>query len=414
MARARQTSRWAIMSMFALVVSSHSFLCPALGSLALDPGSVSLDASDGTAGAPRAAGAMRVNQSAMSSSSPSCRSCPENRKRYVDWLREIETQCKLRHRQASPKVGWLQHKFFDSNLTTSFVVVDQDGNGDHASVQEAIDAVPVNNTVPITIFVSPGVYQEKVKIVESKPYITLQGSGADLTTIVWDDYAGKLGVDGSHLGTFHTATVHVSAPYFSARGITFKNSAPVQPAGSQAVAFQITGDMAAFYECNFIGAQDTLYDHSGRHYFKSCFIQGSVDFIFGNGRSLYKDCELNAIGSGALTAQKRQNASDNTGFSFVNCRILGNGLVYLGRAWGPFSRVVFLYCYMDSVINPGGWDDWGDSSRDMTVFYGEFNCTGPGANGMRRVPWSYVLTEAEAQPFLDERFIEGDAWLQYL
>ena len=46
--------------------------------------------------------------------------------------------------------------------------------------------------------------------------------------------------------------------------------------------------MAAFYRVSFYGAQDTLYDQNGRHYFEKCFIQGSIDFIFGDGQSLYK------------------------------------------------------------------------------------------------------------------------------
>jgi hypothetical protein len=58
--------------------------------------------------------------------------------------------------------------------------------------------------------------------------------------------------------------------------------------GGQAVALRISGTKAAFYNCSFNGAQDTLYDHKGLHYFNNCFIQGSVDFIFGSGRSLYE------------------------------------------------------------------------------------------------------------------------------
>jgi len=54
------------------------------------------------------------------------------------------------------------------------------------------------------------------------------------------------------------------------------------------VALRVTGDQAAFYGCGFYGAQDTLNDDGGRHYFKECLIQGSIDFIFGNGRSLYE------------------------------------------------------------------------------------------------------------------------------
>lgn len=70
-----------------------------------------------------------------------------------------------------------------------------------------------------------------------------------------------------------------------------KNNAPEPVPGeadAQAVALRIEGDQAAFYGCGFYGAQDTLLDDKGRHFFKDCFIQGSIDFIFGNGRSLYQ------------------------------------------------------------------------------------------------------------------------------
>lgn len=46
--------------------------------------------------------------------------------------------------------------------------------------------------------------------------------------------------------------------------------------------------MAAFHGCRFLGAQDTLYDHKGRHYFQDCYIEGSIDFIFGDGLSQYR------------------------------------------------------------------------------------------------------------------------------
>ena len=69
-----------------------------------------------------------------------------------------------------------------------------------------------------------------------------------------------------------------------------QNTAPAPPGGAvgkQAVALRISGDYAAFFNVNFYGAQDTLYDHKGRHYFYRCYIEGSIDFIFGNGRSFY-------------------------------------------------------------------------------------------------------------------------------
>lgn len=69
-----------------------------------------------------------------------------------------------------------------------------------------------------------------------------------------------------------------------------QNSSPMpneNGVGGQALAMRISGDKAAFYNCKFIGFQDTLCDDKGRHFFKDCFIQGTYDFIFGNGKSLY-------------------------------------------------------------------------------------------------------------------------------
>lgn len=69
-----------------------------------------------------------------------------------------------------------------------------------------------------------------------------------------------------------------------------QNTAPPPPPGAigmQAVALRVTSDYAAFHQCTIIGNQDSLYDHNGRHYFKDCYIQGSIDFVFGDGLSIY-------------------------------------------------------------------------------------------------------------------------------
>lgn len=61
----------------------------------------------------------------------------------------------------------------------------------------------------------------------------------------------------------------------------------------RAVAALIQGDKSAFYNCRFLGLQDTLWDVQGRHYFKSCTIEGAMDFIFGAGQSLYEVLKIN-------------------------------------------------------------------------------------------------------------------------
>ena len=60
--------------------------------------------------------------------------------------------------------------------------------------------------------------------------------------------------------------------------------------GQQAVAFLIAGDKAQFYRVAFLGAQDTLYDKKGRHYYKDCYMKGSIDFIFGAGEAYFDVC----------------------------------------------------------------------------------------------------------------------------
>ncbi|KAG9442929.1 hypothetical protein H6P81_018783 [Aristolochia fimbriata] len=289
--------------------------------------------------------------------------------------------------------------------------------GNFVSIQEAINSVPEFSECRVVISVGAGIYKEKITIHSSKPYITLVGAGAHKTIIQWSDNAKQIGSNGKPLSTFNTATVAIDADYFIAKKISFKNTSPLPHSGkeqTQGVAVRISGDAAMFINCKFHGGQDTLYDHMGRHYFKNCYIEGTVDFIFGNGLSLYDNCEIHAIGNryGALTAQRRDNMLDDTGFSFIHCKVTGSGAFYLGRAWGTFSRVVFSYTYMDKIVTPRGWENWGDKNREMTVFYGQYRCTGPGADFAGRVSWSRELTSQEARPFLSLNFIDGYEWIE--
>lgn len=68
-------------------------------------------------------------------------------------------------------------------------------------------------------------------------------------------------------------------------------SAPPGANGMQAVALRVTGDKAMFFQCRILGSQDTLFDHTGRHFFYQCYIRGSIDFIFGSAKSLYQVME---------------------------------------------------------------------------------------------------------------------------
>ncbi|KAL4339979.1 hypothetical protein GQ457_08G015370 [Hibiscus cannabinus] len=237
---------------------------------------------------------------------------------------------------------------------------------------------------------------------ENQPHITFQGQGYTSTAIAWNDTALSAN------GTFYCGSVQVFSTNFIAKNISFMNVAPIPrpgDVGAQAVAIRIAGDQAAFWGCGFFGAQDTLHDDRGRHYFKDCYIQGSIDFVFGTGSlfmrfNLQQGCQLLSMANpvapgsksinGAVTAHGRASADENSGFAFVNCSGSGTGRRWLGRAWRPFSRVIFAFTSMTDIIAPEGWNDFNDPTRDQTIYYGEYNCTGAGANMSFSLP-QYVI-----------------------
>ena len=74
-----------------------------------------------------------------------------------------------------------------------------------------------------------------------------------------------------------------------------------------------------------------------------------------------QSCEIQSIATsngGSLTAQGRTSEDQATGFSFVGGSITGTGNNLLGRAYGMYSRVVFIDTYMEDIIDGAGWSTW--------------------------------------------------------
>ncbi|MED6196286.1 hypothetical protein PIB30_046100 [Stylosanthes scabra] len=241
-------------------------------------------------------------------------------------------------------------------------VVDQAGNGDSTTVQGAVDMVQQNNPQRVKIYIYPGIYRERVHVPKNKPYIsfigkpmmmmnaTEIGSGILLPVITNSTKASDKGSwEGKELGMSNTATLWVQSDFFCATAITIE----------ECILYSVAEDW------------------------------------------------------GAIAAHHRNSAEEDTGFSFVNCRIKGNGgRMLLGRAWGEYSRTVYSFCEMDDIIDPIGWSDWHVPSRQQTAVFGEYQCYGKGSNRTGRVEWSKELSNEEAVPFLGTNYINGDQWLR--
>ena len=65
----------------------------------------------------------------------------------------------------------------------------------------------------------------------------------------------------------------------------------VVPAGKP-FATEVAGDRAAFYNVRLLGKDDTVFTGLRRVYFRDCWINGSTDFLFGQGSAVFDRCAL--------------------------------------------------------------------------------------------------------------------------
>jgi len=287
--------------------------------------------------------------------------------------------------------------------------VAQDGSGDFTSVQAAVDAVPDGNEDSIVIAVKPGVYKERIVVPRHKRFICFKGTEASDTILTFDLYAGIQDAQGKEIGTFRTPSVTIEADDFTAENITFENSAG--PVG-QAVAIAVFGDRAVFRNCRFLGWQDTILDHLGRHYYENCYIAGHCDFIFGGGTAFFEKCRIECLKNGYITAASTPEKQP-FGYVFSNCTITGQPGVktYLGRPWRDYANVIFLNTEMSDTVRPEGWHDWDKPYRQTTARYGEYNSRGAGAAPEARVPWARRLTAEQAADITVQAVLGGtDGW----
>ncbi|KAJ4050464.1 hypothetical protein NW761_005261 [Fusarium oxysporum] len=250
------------------------------------------------------------------------------------------------------------------------------------SLQAAVDSIG-SSTKPACIFLNSGTYNERVEIKVKAP-LTLYGSTTDTgsykkNTVIIQNTLGSQ--DAGSLDA--SSTVNLRSNDFAAYNIDFVNG---YTAG-QAVALTANGNKTGFYGCSFKSYQDTLYVKAGWMYYSNCYIEGAVDYIFGNGHAWIGESTIASNGPGYITASSRTEPTDTSRYIIDHSLITSTGTqdltnkVYLGRPWRVNARVMYQYSILTNVVRPEGYSPMAEGA---TPVFQEFENTGAGADTSQR------------------------------
>ncbi len=314
----------------------------------------------------------------------------------------------------------------DDAAEVRLFTVAQDGSGDFAKIQDAIDAVP--DGARGLIYIRPGVYEENLyagREGEADRFISLIGENRE--TVILTSAVGR-GHDNTK--TFNDcAALNVYTPRFYAENLTIRNTAG-ESAG-QAEALFTGADAHVFYNCVISGYQDTYKANVGaRGYFRDCLIEGTVDFIYDSGLEWFDNCEIRArkaskggyltAPGGSAMAMSRVLFPELSqpyfypGLFFANCSLTAEPGVAassftLGRPWQENSGAMFLNCVLGDHISAAGWTAWNGAENSSSLFeYRSVNPDGSLTDTSRRASFARQATETEVGAYMNPTFLFGN------
>lgn len=293
----------------------------------------------------------------------------------------------------------------------------------YTSLADAVKYVnanaPASEEERITVLFAPGVYREHTTL--TAPYITYRAMFPESEVPANITYYYGCGVAYNSLGgTSATADtdeastiINKSAHDFIAEDMMFENSyniyvteeeltdycgypsdnypitirqddnqIRVSKYQTQALAIKVDADRCQFYNCDIISRQDTLLmnGNGNRVYYENCYIEGTVDFIYGNGTAVFESCTINSpYHSGHITAGSHTSDIEY-GFLFKDCELTRTATTpsvapedasySLGRPWHNQPMVFYWNCKMDNHIYKGieGYDVFDENTGDLLGF----------------------------------------------
>lgn len=349
----------------------------------------------------------------------------------------------------SQEINSLKQAAFPVNIT-----VGNSEKYDFKTIQEALDSIkeiPTQKS-PVTIKIAKGIYEENIKI--KMPYITLQNaeSSNSKDVIIVSDNSKENTEKDFAINTQATVTVDKNATGFKAENITFKSTNIIKAQNEkdkesvtqslQAVAMASMADKVVFENCQFIGLQNTLYlkgslntednlkdkNQQSRTYLKNCYIEGTINFIFGDATAYFDKCKINMIyGSGNYIAANTNLF--NLGYIFNNCEFMVDKSfaddakeknIFIAKPWhsdsahpNNGSHVALINCNFTDMINDSVWSVWDLNTNTDKVRYMEYNSTvnNKKSDISKRPEWIKILDENQINAYTDFNILRGtDNW----
>ena len=274
--------------------------------------------------------------------------------------------------------------FVTKDETTGYYVI---SSGDVSSLLLAIKSAQEGDR----IFLPNGTYdfRETVMTPISANNLSIIGQSADGVII---RNAPDVKVEG--LGSADLFQNFSTGLYM--QDLTPQNDLDYYKAGTgRAPVLQDLGTQTIMKNVNMRSYQDTYYSKSGDYYFEGGLIQGTVDYICGNGNAYFNGVTLlnksrSATGStGDCTITAANTSSNLKGYVFNGCTVETESKTFnFGRSWGT-AKTAFL----NTTINSGKlaatrWTVAGMNSAPVS--YKEYNTVDKSGNGMN-TPASNIL-----------------------
>ena len=366
-------------------------------------------------------------------------------------------------------------------------------NSDSAAfhtIQDAVRHAEEHSGHPFVIQIAPGIYREHL-VIRTRG-LTLRGETAEKGTVSHSPnggdgeasseaeagnevrITGSLGgyeilEDGIKRGTFRTQTVLITADDVALENLTIENAAGPGHLAGQAIALHAYADRLRFYRVRLLGQQDTLFtgplpekevEPGGfrgptesferrlcRMYFRECYVEGNIDFIFGGACAWFEECEIfcrdphypaQRHDSEQIHNPEQMHDSERSrapiayvtapstpagqpfGYVFNRCLLTSDcppESCFLGRPWREDAKAVFLRCRIGGHIRKELWDDWGKEAAHSRSFFAGYDCV--WTDGEREgetvefdpssgeaASFSHCLSEEEAAAYTQDNVLQ--------